>query len=212
MCIISDRIPRRSSFNARKLESIPVADVLIHLVRHALAENQGVDPELSAVGVAQAGALGRRFSANPPAAIIHSGRRRAEQTARILGSATGVSLVRSEFADDLTPIPVEADASSYPTRLLPWFDTVPTNERDPGGEKIGRALSSLVQLAAEEDSRGILVVTHAFVIGAMVQRALGLASNQWLEFESDNTGLTSIRRRPDGSLALVRFNDTGHLD
>jgi broad specificity phosphatase PhoE len=194
-----------------KLESTAVADVLIHLVRHALAENQGDDPELSAAGIAQASALGRRFSADPPAAIVHSGLRRAEQTARILGSATGVPPVRSEVADDLTPIPVEADVSSYPKRRLPWFDTIPMNERDPGGEKIGRSFASLVELAAGAGSTGILVVTHAFVIGAMVQRALGLRSDQWLEFQSDNTGLTSIRRRPDGSLSLVRFNDTGHL-
>lgn len=212
MCIISDRISPQIIPGRSEVESRTVADVLIHLVRHALAENHGVDPGLSATGITQASALGRRISANPPTAIIHSGLRRAEQTARILGSATGVSPVRSEVADDLTPIPVAVDVSSYPKRLLPWFETIPTNERDPGGEKIGRALVSLVQLAAEADSAGILVVTHAFVIGAMVQRALGLASHQWLEFQSDNTGLTSIRRRPDGSLTLVRFNDTSHLN
>lgn len=188
-----------------------MGEVLIQLVRHAQAENHGADPELSSAGITQAEDLGRRISANPPAAIFHSGLRRAEQTARILGSATGVSPVRSDVADDLTPIPVEADVSSYPTRLLSWFDTIPANERDPGGEKIGRALGSLVQLAAEADTTGILVVTHAFVIGAMVQRALGLASNKWLEFQSENTGLTSIRQRADGSLALLSFNDTGHL-
>jgi phosphohistidine phosphatase len=90
----------------------------IWLVRHGNAVSDTVDPErpLSAEGRREVEAVARvltRAGGIRPAAVIHSGKTRARQTAEILAGALGVAEAL-EQADGLAP---EADPAVWAKRL-----------------------------------------------------------------------------------------------
>lgn len=187
--------------------------VELYLVRHAQAAGRdGDDPGLSERGRAQAGALGARLAARPFAALLHSPRRRAEETARIVSSfLTGTAVSSSPLLDDRTPVPSKERRDEYPPHYHQALRDVPAHERDVDAVVLREAVSSLVACAEEQAARGPLpLVTHAFVIGWFVRSALQTAAWRWIGLESDNTRLTVIRYPPEGPF-LVAFNDTGHL-
>lgn len=178
------------------------------LVRHGEASSSdSVDPGLSEIGRRQAEAVARRLAALRIDGLVHSVKRRAQETAEIIGARLPhVPRVPSEHADDRTPMPV--DRFSVPDRYWAFLSHVPVAERDRDGHQLDAAVDHLGAVGAVD--RCVVVVTHAFVIGWFVRRALDAPPWRWLGLNHLNGAMTTIEYTSDGS-RLVAFNDSGHL-
>jgi len=191
-----------------------VNDALLYLVRHAEAAGDEVgDPALSARGRDQARLLGSRLTGTRAAAVLHSPRLRAVQTAAIVAeSLPGTPVVASDLVDDRTPVPSTARRDDYPPRYLPRLDETPADERDVDAVALTRSVAALAAEAVRRAEEGALVVvTHAFVIGWFVRAALDAPTWRWVGLNPTNTSLTVIRYSADGTGTLVAFNDDSHL-
>jgi probable phosphoglycerate mutase len=194
--------------------AVSMAHGEIYLVRHAEAGGHHTsDPALSRRGVDQARAMGDRLAGAIIGPLLHSPRRRAQQTAAIMaGSLPGVPVSVSDLIDDRTPIPSESQRDAYPRRFLPWLDATCPDEADVDGVALTRAVDVLAERAVAEAERGPLVlVTHAFVIGWFVRSALDAPAWRWLGLQPANASLTVVRYDADRTGMLVRFNDHAHL-
>ena len=182
---------------------------MLYFVRHGEADaSDSSDPGLSDLGRMQAQAVGARLSGVPLDDVIHSSRHRARETAAIIAqSLDGVRPRYSEHADDRTPIP--GDQSSISDALRSFFDSVPEDERDPGGQRLDQSIDELSR--ARRGDQRLLVVTHNFVIGWFVRAALGAPVDAWTRLNSANGALTILRYRLGEPARLIAFNDTGHL-
>jgi broad specificity phosphatase PhoE len=56
-----------------------------------------------------------------------------------------------------------------------------------------------------------LLVCHAHVIRWTLMKALGADTRHWPDQDAANAALTIIAVRPDSSVRLVTYNDTGHI-
>jgi len=180
----------------------------LHLVRHGeAASDEAADPGLSERGRRQAEAVATRLAHSAIDALVHSPKRRARETAGIIGThLPHVPVESSEQADDRTPVPT--DPSTVPERYRSFLDRVPAAERDPDGRRLDAAVDHLGALGTGD--RSVIVVTHAFVIGWFVRRALDAPTWRWLGLDPFNGAVTTIEYTSDGS-RLVAFNDSGHL-
>ncbi len=180
----------------------------LYLVRHGeAAASEEDDPGLSEHGRRQAAAVATRLAPAASDALVHSPKRRARETAEIIGAhLPHVPIESSEFADDRTPFPT--DRSTVPTRFWSFLSAVPAAERDPDGRQLDAAVDQLG--AVGPGDRALIVVTHAFVIGWFVRRALDAPTWRWLGLNHLNGALTTIEYTSNGS-RVVAFNDSGHL-
>lgn len=186
----------------------------LYLVRHAeAAGDDDADPGLSPRGLRQARLLGPRLAGAKAAALLHSPRRRAAQTAAIVAqSLPDIPVRASDLLDDRTPVPSSLRRGEYPQRYLSWLDQVPPAEQDIDAVELSRAAGELAGEAVRRAEDGpLILVTHAFVIGWFVRAALDAPTWRWLGLHPTNTSLTVIRYRADGNSTLVTFNDDAHL-
>ena len=203
------RAAKGEGSDADAAAKLDVVSTTIYLIRHGEAdESAGDDPGLTERGRDQAHAVGRRVKDLGFDDVVHSSRRRARETASIVGLATGGPAPRhSEHADDRTPFP--SDLALVPEGRRAWFESVPDDERDEDGRDLDLAIAGLGRLEAGD--RRVLVVTHNFVIGWFVRDAMGAPPLSWMGLNSANGGLTIVRYEIDRQPRLIAFNDTGHL-
>jgi broad specificity phosphatase PhoE len=183
----------------------------LYLVRHAQADgSDDSDPALSDVGCEQADALGRRLARVGATVVVHGPRRRARQTARRIASNIAGSRVQmSTQLDDRTPVPSAANRTDYLPRYWDWLAAVPVDQQDVDGRQIGLTAAWLANLVRESDAP-IVAVTHAFVIGWIVQTSLAAPVDTWMTLVPSNASLTTLDCSSDGP-HLLAYNDTGHL-
>lgn len=190
-----------------------MARTLLYLVRHGeqeTAPDHGAAGGLSVLGRSQADRLGRRLKGEPFTTIHHSPLPRAAETAEVIAEyLPAVPRHACDLAMDRTPVPSADRRGDYPSRLLPWLDEVPAEERDEDAVALRAAVEQLSTLGAED--RHELVVTHNFVIGWFVRHVMDAPMWRWAGLNQDNCGLTIVRWETGRSPALVCFNDTGHL-
>jgi probable phosphoglycerate mutase len=178
----------------------------LFLVRHGEATGDAADSGLSPLGVAQSRRLGERLRDEGAVEVRHGPRRRAVQTAAILGELGRMPVVADPVLDDRTPVPAPGREGAYPERIRAWFAAVPDDERDEGGQRLPAAVESCLA-----DDRPLVLVTHAFVVAWFVQRLLGAPADAWMSITVGNAGLTTIVRRPGRPPLLAGVNDVGHL-
>ena len=190
------------------MEGFGAVTTTLHLIRHgeATRHEAGADPELSSLGVRQALAVAARVARFEADEIIHSPKRRATETAHIISERLGLPTAADPMVDDRTPFP--EDRSDVPSRYHGFLDCVPLDERDVGGRRLDGAIEALS--GTDDGHRHIIVVTHNFVIGWFIRRALDAPWWRWLGLNQDNGALTTITYGIDGA-RLVAFNDAGHL-
>jgi broad specificity phosphatase PhoE len=187
----------------------------ILLIRHAQANgDDGLDPGLSAVGMDEAAALVARLAGEGIAEVLHGPRRRARETAELLGLRLGLPTTSTDLLEDRTPVPSASRNDDYPAHAAKFLGAVPPDERDEDGVAL---TASWLQLAdrstsAQSDSaRTRVFVTHAFVIGWFVRQVLGAPPAAWMLLPVHNASITELTLRPSGAYALSGFNDVGHL-
>lgn len=178
----------------------------LFLVRHGEAAGEDEDPGLSPLGTAQSRLLGERLRDQGVVEVRHGPRRRAAETAAVLGELCGAPVVVDAALEDRTPVPAPGEDGWYPDRMRSWFAAVPLAERDEGGERLSAALRRCLA-----DDRQLVLVTHAFVVAWFVRQLLDAPVTAWTSIAVANAGLTTIDRRPGRPPSLAGVNDIGHL-
>ncbi len=209
------------------------------LVRHgrtALTESGrmsgrdgALDPDLSAAGRADAGAVAEllagagRAAGWPgtiptPQAVLASPLRRTRQSAQLvadrLGLPVSVAPGWAEIAfgewDGLTVTEV---LDRWPELLAAWRGS--TSVRPPGGESLQefteRLTAALADTVREHSGRTLVVLTHATPVRAVVAAALQAAPAALWRLQVQPASVTICRWWPDGGAEVVTVNATGHL-
>lgn len=179
----------------------------LYLIRHGdydYVENS--DPVaalgLNDLGREQARLVGQRLAALPlpPHALIASPYRRARETAEVMAPLLGLETVIDTLIHECTPATERADIM----------------ERE-SPEEIAACEANLAAawrkyaVASPDSNRRDVLVCHGNVIRWMVARALGDDTRNWLRMDIGNASITVIAIRPDGSMKVAGFSDTGHL-
>jgi broad specificity phosphatase PhoE len=174
------------------------------------------DVELSEVGRAQAGALGRALRTGYRVAVAYvSPMRRARETAEIALAGTPIPIVPLPELRELslgewegrTVDEVRAlDGNPYHAWVRAPLDCPP-----PGGEALpdvcARVLRAVARIGARHaNGDDVLVVAHGGVISVYLCHLLGVSFNALWRLRVDN-GSLSIAKPP----RLVTVNDTAHL-
>jgi broad specificity phosphatase PhoE len=178
----------------------------LFLIRHGDAAGEDGDPGLSPLGVVQSRLLGERLRAEGVVEVRHGPRRRAAETAAVLGALCGTPVVVDPALEDRTPVPAPGEQALYPDWMGSWFAAVPPAERDEGGRRLTAAVRACLA-----DDRQLALVTHAFVVAWFVRQILDAPVPAWTAIAAANAGLTTIDRRPGRPPRLAGVNDLGHL-
>ena len=200
------------------------------LVRHGVTDfterglldgRGGADPGLSEVGKRQAVAAARGIVPLMPGGadevtVIASSLRRAQETARPIAEALGVTTLVEEAWDEQAF--GEWDGLSFREIFerdadgLAALRTQP-DHRVPGGEsrneldvRVNEAFD-----AALAHSGTIIVVTHRIVIMSVLARVLGLDMAGGWRLAAAPASFTGLEVWPDGNASVAFLNDTHHL-
>jgi len=180
------------------------------------------DSPLTARGVSQAEALGRRLASesDPVAALYSSDLGRAVHTATIAGQPLGLSpatdpSLRERNAGEFSGLSLQqlndryaADMARRDTgSLLDWTP--------PGGESLRqvleRVLASLDRIAAAWRGRSVVVVTHGGVIRVLATHVLARDGERLWDLQAANCGLSAFTWHGEGQLTLERLDEHDYL-
>jgi probable phosphoglycerate mutase len=198
----------------------------IYLIRHGdydeLVDGKPVEnPGLSSKGVHQAQLLRDRLARTGEIkadALISSPARRAHETAQIVASALGASVVLGEELEEwrcdrgaLSPEEFTARWRQVSDAQRPFFQWV------KGGESFVE-LTARVQLALnriwqKHEGKTIVLVTHGGVIQASFAYFFNLSAVAIPGISTENTAITHWTRPAEvNRWTLQRHNDYAHLD
>jgi broad specificity phosphatase PhoE len=197
----------------------------IYLIRHAEttwnAERrvQGkLDAPLSERGARQVRALVDALRPVRFAALYASPLPRAQETARPVAAAQGLSvrivdafreIDQGEWESRLIDEVKESDGE----RLQAWWDA-PDAVRMPGGEMLAevqaRAVAALGELAARHAGETVAVVAHGGVNKTLLLSVLGAPLASYWRLRQHNACI-NIVEFDDGASRVVTLNETAHL-
>ena len=165
-------------------------------------EDERAHNGLVPLGHEQARLVGERLAALPVRfdRLVSSQLLRAKQTADDIGRILHMTPVRDSLLNECEPTsddsrrmaeetPAELASCDSARTLAYRRYFVPTPERDTYD----------------------VLVCHAHVIRWTLMRALGADTRHWSDQDAANAALTIIAVRPDSSVRLVTYNDTGHI-
>jgi probable phosphoglycerate mutase len=180
----------------------------LYLVRHGEAAPH--DGPLSPAGEQQARLTGRRLKDVPLSAIHHGPLPRAAQTASLIAACMpGVPVSASDLAGDYLPSDPAPD--DLPPSYASFVAGFSAAERAQGPRLAAAAIDRFAQAGPGDGDSHELIVTHNFLIGWLVSRALAAPSWRWLGLNQMNCALSVIAYRAGLPPALISFNDAGHL-
>lgn len=201
--------------------------VRLVVVRHGQAEANveqrylGLrDDPLTAVGVAQAEALGRALAVMPLAAVYSSPLTRALDTAAPIARAHGLTVIpearlkEMSFGawEGLTRAELIASGEQAAAHLARW-ELDPAAVAPPGGEALAtverRVLDLLADLVARQPEGAAVLVSHVGPIKALLCAALGLPLSAAGRMFLDPATISVVDWGPRPVVRL--FNDHAHL-
>ena len=188
------------------------------LVRHALPRRsehgQGSDPELSDVGIEQAGRLPAALARYPLARLVSSPQRRAVQTAQPVAAARGLAVDiddrLAEYDRDLAGyVPIEHLRTERPQDWARMADgQLPGGvDEDAFRARIGAAVADVVAAADHHDT--VAVFSHGGVINVLLHEILG--TKRLLSFPIDYVSVTRLLYSRKGAATVVSTNTTEHV-
>ncbi|WP_372618248.1 histidine phosphatase family protein [Falsiroseomonas sp.] len=171
---------------------------------------------LSAEGRAQAAGLARRLRRERPVALHASPRRRALETAQLLGEALGLPVITEPALDEI-------EFGAWTGRAFATLEDDPAwrswNEQratasPPEGEAMHAALSRVLRwtggLPARHPDAVILAVSHADVIKAVLLAHLGATLDAHWRVEVGGASLSAVELWPGGGrVRLVNETPAG---
>lgn len=197
----------------------------ILLVRHGQTESNVTgfymgrsNEDLNDTGYAQAHSLSSRLASLPIASVYTSPIRRAYTTAVILAKPHNLKV---KVLDDLSEIQLgdwqglhqEEISQRWPELWKQWRAD-PSESAMPNGESFKqvteRAIRAFDTVAATEQGRQAVIVTHEIVIKGLVAHVLGVPNSIYRRFEIKSASL-SVIRLINGKTELIMLNDTSHL-
>ena len=195
------------------------------LIRHAQTHGNVHDlfcghteTPLTALGTAQARALGRRLAALAIDAAVSSDLSRASDTARhaLAGRPVELTLdprLREMHYGDWEARPGKELSEKHPEIMREFFQ----GKRPlPGGETIealrGRTSRAIRELAETHRGGTVMVVSHGNAIQAMLAELLGLRTEATWTFAFDNASLTRLHFSKSGRLTVRSMNDATHTE
>lgn len=182
------------------------------------------DVPLNETGREQAALTGNRLARVRFRAIYSSDMSRARETAEIIAAASASAPPDVVFdarlrevafgeLEGMTWAEIEARGSGLHVRQ----DQRDLDYRPEGGESYRELLDRLGEFAATLEERhpadDVLVVGHGAALRALVVRLLHLPDEAfWAISGHGSAGITRVRRRRDGHVALIGWSDVGHLE
>ena len=199
----------------------------LYLVRHAETDYNAeqlalgrADVPLNETGRAQAAALARRFGRERFDAVYASPLRRAVDTATPLADALGLEVRADERLIEMDIGEMEGHPfmevrERYPDFMRIWLSDGLADEPMPGGSETlrevqARAWAALQDLAAAHPDGRIVVVTHNFVVLAVLCRALGLPLERFRRLRQDLAAVSVIDIE-EGRTFVHTMNDACHV-
>ncbi|MFE2375945.1 bifunctional RNase H/acid phosphatase [Streptomyces sp. NPDC059398] len=180
----------------------------------------GTDPELSAVGRAQAADAAAAFAARATVdAVVSSPLRRCRETARAVADRLGLEvrieegLRETDFGawEGLTFGEVR---ERYPADLDAWLagpDAAPTGGGESFATVARRVAAARDRLIAHHRGTTTLLVTHVTPIKTLVRLALGAPQESLFRMELSAASVSTVAYYADGNASVRLFNDTSHL-
>jgi probable phosphoglycerate mutase len=197
----------------------------IYLIRHGdydeLVDGKPVEnPGLSAKGIRQVELLRDRLADAGEIkadAIISSPARRAHETAQIVASALGASVILDEDLEEwrcdrgaLSPEEFTARWRQVSDAQRPFFQWVKDGESFL--ELTARVQLALNRIWQEHESKTIVLVTHGGVIQASFAYFFNLSAATIPGISIENTAITQWTRPAEANRwTLQRHNDHAHL-
>ena len=182
----------------------------LYLVRHGEqldAEHGLPDGPLSPRGRRQAELLAERLGGIPFDHAWHSPLQRATETAAIIAAKMpALNPEPSALLFDCIP---SGPAPETPPAYAPFFGSHTEEEFDAGRAQMADATAEF--LRSHREDRHDLLITHNFVIAALVREALGAPEWRWVSIGQANCGLTVLTQRTGRPWSLVSHNDVAHL-
>ncbi|MFE3225655.1 histidine phosphatase family protein [Nocardia sp. NPDC059228] len=189
------------------------------LVRHAqpqrvLAESGHADPDLTAIGLEQAGRVPAALAHHRIARVVSSPQLRARETARPTAEKLGLDIDvldgLAEYDRDLPIyVPIE-DAQQEFRETYARIKAGHLPEQIDGEAFIGRVRESIASIvAAAEHTDTVVVFAHGGVINVLLQEVLGLARP--LTFPIDYCSITRILYSRTGARTAATVNENGHV-
>jgi 2,3-bisphosphoglycerate-dependent phosphoglycerate mutase len=196
----------------------------VYLVRHgqtawnAEQKAQGhTDIPLDNEGLEQARLLVHAFDQRPITRILTSDLERARSTAAPLAGRHAATLVertdlRERSFGEWEGEPFETIARNF-LELAVISGARPEEIRPPRGESQLDVWNRIEGVVAEIENfpEPQVVVSHGGTCAILLARLLRGTLFTARSFRFDNTGVTTIARRPDGGFHLIRYNDASHL-
>jgi broad specificity phosphatase PhoE/ribonuclease HI len=180
----------------------------------------GSDPELSAAGRRQAGAVAAALAERGTVqAVVSSPLRRCRETAEAVAERlrldvrTEEGLRETAFGawEGLTFAEVK---ERHPEDLRAWLSSVDA-EPTGGGESLAavtrRVAVARDKILARHPGRTVLVVTHVTPVKTLVRLALGAPPDALFRMELAAASLSAVAYWADGNPSLRLLNDTAHL-
>ena len=196
------------------------------LLRHVESEanRAGVglgrtDSPPTELGLRQLALTVEALAGEPIGRVLTSPLQRARRLAQAIASAHGLE---AELAEALIEMDVgeleglewSAARERYGEFLRGWRGPNSARLRMPGGESLANVLERcrplFDELLASDAEEVSVVVSHNFVVKALLTHALGLPIEEWRRID---VGLASISavRSGDGHPIVERLNERGHL-
>ena len=178
------------------------------------------DPPLTEVGLSQTLALRAALRDETLHCVLSSPLRRAYHTAEAIAAEHGLEVQAEEGLTELDIGDMEglsyAQAQErYPQILAAWRGETGATVRMPGGETVAevqeRAWAVVEPILAAVGNESTVVVTHNWVLRAIICRAQAIDLNEFHRYE---VGLASrtVLDYVNGRGVLRVFNDARHLD
>jgi serine/threonine-protein phosphatase PGAM5 len=179
----------------------------IYLVRHGDYQHGSDSDErvtmgLDSLGHEQARLIGHRLDAMPIQfdRLLSSEFLRAKQTADDIGNILHMTPIRDSLLNECEPTSVDSARMAEDTPA----------EHAACDSARTRAWRRYFAPTPERDTYDLLVC-HAHVIRWTLMKALGADVRHWPYQDAANAALTIIAVRPDSTVRLVTYNDTGHI-
>lgn len=199
---------------------------IVFLVRHGLTKSN-IDgfymgwssEDLNEAGYTQARRLSLRLARLPIASIYTSPLRRAYTTAAILNEPHQVELTVMEdltevHLGDWQGLHIDEVKQRWPelwqqSRVDPSEITLPDGESVR--EMAQRSIRAFETVVETNPGKQIVMVTHQYIIRAIVAYTLGVSNSIFRKFDIDNASLSAIQVG-NGTFRLIMLNDTSHLE
>jgi len=178
-----------------------------------------IDIALNADGHEQARRTAARLRGQTFVAVYSSHLGRAQETARPIAEALGLSLVIEPELRERSYGAFEGQTHDellrdHPEAYQRWRDRVPDYELPGGGESLlalrARVLAQMQMLAARHAGQKVVAVTHGGVLDSIYRIASGLAADAPRRFELNNASINRIGW--DGEqFSVLDWGDVSHL-